>query len=144
MPAQSVARALGPLLRFRAGGYTRNLVFRGEYVEVLIACWAAGASTPVHDHGGQECWFLPLAGAFDTEDYALVERGARAELALLGRARAVRSLDHRDGGAQIHRVRVSDGLAGAVSLHVYAGPVDVCGVFDRARGRMVPRRLRYE
>jgi cysteine dioxygenase len=132
-------------LWFRARGYTRTLVHREARFEVLLLCWAAGACSPVHDHAGQECWFRPLLGAFDTEDYALVDQaGEYAQLALCGRRRRLRTLDPGRGPELIHRVRVSDGLACAVSLHVYAKPIAACRVFDLDERRATVRPLRCD
>jgi cysteine dioxygenase len=106
-----------PALPWRRSGYTRNLVWRQECFELLILCWSAGARTPIHDHDGQECWVRPLAGTFDLEDFD-------EELRLLERRHGVRSLDHRPG--QIHRVTAPEA---ALSLHLYALPVDSCRIF---------------
>ena len=98
------------------------------------------AVSPVHDHGGQECWFLPIEGAFDTEDYRLDRGGIYLESARAG----VRSLDYRPGSRQIHRVRVAVGFERAVSLQVYARPVDECLVFDLAGRRVISQRMYYD
>jgi len=125
---------LGPLelprdLHWRPGGYARNLVHRQSDFELLFLSWSEGAATPIHDHGGQECWFLPLVGSFDLQDFD-------EDLVTLGRRRDVRSLDHQPG--QIHRVRA---LKDSISLHVYAGPIDFCRVYHR--GGFTWRRLLY-
>jgi cysteine dioxygenase len=134
---QNVRPSLLEGLSWRRQGYTRNLVHREPRFEVLILCWRAGASTPVHDHDGQECWFQPLAGSFDLEDFspALQPAGCRER---------VRTLDHQPGAAQIHRVRVSSGEPAAISLHVYAGPIEGCRVYDLESGRWRWMRLRYD
>jgi hypothetical protein len=125
---------------FHAGRYTRNLVFRNAQVELVFLCWGAGAVSPIHDHGGQECWFLPVEGAFDTEDYRL----DGGELMLASARAGVRSLDYRAGSEQIHRVSIAAGLARAVSLQVYARPVDFCRVFDPERRQVTTQRLHYD
>jgi cysteine dioxygenase len=128
---------LKPLLRFRAGRYTRTLLHRDRRFELVLVCWSRGAQSPIHDHDGQDCWLQPLAGALDLEDYEVTENG----LELTARRPAVRTLDHRSSGAQIHRVGVA--TAAAVSLHVYAAPIDRCRVYDR-RGRWRWRNLGYD
>jgi cysteine dioxygenase len=143
--SELVARAalplptLLPFLAWRAHGYARNLVYRDANFEVLLLSWNAGAASPIHDHDGQECWFRPLVGAFDLEDYCWAEG-----LEPLGRRTGVRSLDYQSGGAQIHRVAVSAGIERAISLHVYALPVDGCRIYDPTRGTVVWRALHYD
>jgi predicted metal-dependent enzyme (double-stranded beta helix superfamily) len=114
---------LPPLPR-RPRHYTRSLIYRDAHLELLVLRWSAGAATPIHDHDGQECWFLPLAGAFTCWDYRL-----DGNLRLVERRDGVRSLDYQPGGAQIHRVAAP---GPSLSLHLYAAPVDRCRVYDAA------------
>ena len=60
---------------------------------------------------------------------------------------AVEKTDERDLVAKdkgLHRVWVSAGCVAAVSLHVYAAPIDACLVFDEERDRCGLKRLRYD
>ena len=130
---------LQSLLKFRAGRYTRTLLHRDRRFELVLVCWSRGAQSPIHDHDSQDCWLLPLAGALDLEDFAVTHNG----LERVAHRPSVRTLDHRspDGDAQIHRVGAA--TAAAVSLHVYAAPIDRCRVYDR-RGRWRWRSLGYD
>src|SRR5687768_7197153 len=65
IPWQSAA----PYLRLSGNRYTRNLVYRNDCFELLLLCWDAGSRSPIHGHSGQRCWFMPVAGWFDLEDY---------------------------------------------------------------------------
>ncbi|MBL0698107.1 cysteine dioxygenase family protein [Comamonas sp. JC664] len=138
--------SLQPYLHFRRGRYTRNLVYRDARLEVLLNCWDAGAVSPIHDHDGQECWFSVQSGAFLLENYPLESGGLGPGPARLGAPTQVGPVgaghvDFRCPDAPIHRVTATQGPA--VSLHVYAGPVDRCLVFDPRRQRCVSRELRY-
>lgn len=138
--------SLQPYLHFRRGRYTRNLIYRDARLEVLLNCWDAGTFSPIHDHDGQECWFSVQSGAFALENYALEAGGLGPGPARLGPPVMVGPVgagfvDFRCPEAPIHRVTVAGGPA--VSLHVYAGPVDRCLVFDTRRQRCVSRELRY-
>jgi cysteine dioxygenase len=141
------AESLGPYLFFRPGHYTRNLVYRDAAFELVLNCWDAGAVSPVHDHDGQECWFSIQAGSFLLENFPLLAGGRVPGLARLGAPErvgpvGVGHVDHRTASASVHRVRAVDGPA--VSLHVYARPIDSCLVFDLARQRCHLRQLRYD
>lgn len=37
---------------FKAGNYSRHLVGRCNYAELLVLCWRPGQRTPIHDHNG--------------------------------------------------------------------------------------------
>ncbi len=138
--------SLTPYLHFRPGRYTRNLVYRDARLEVIVNCWDSGAASPIHDHDGQECWFSIQSGAFVLENYALVAGGLGPGPARLGPPEVVGPVgpgyvDFRGSEAPIHRVIPRQGPA--VSLHVYAGPVERCLVFDARRQRCAMQQLRY-
>ncbi|NOJ94533.1 cysteine dioxygenase family protein [Corallococcus coralloides] len=139
--------SLKPYLHFLPGRYTRNLVHRDEGMEVILNCWSPGVASPIHDHDGQECWFSVQRGEFLLENYPLLEGGTQPGLARLGTPARVGPVgaghvDFRDPGASIHRVSIA-GNAPGVTLHVYAGPVARCLVFDPRRHRCASHSLRY-
>jgi cysteine dioxygenase len=132
---------LWPVLPVSRHSYARTRIHRDAHFELLLLTWTGRAHSPVHDHDGQDCWFLPLDGAFDLDDYAIAaEDGRRARLTLLGSRRlhagepgAAPQVDRRDRYQAIHAVRAA--TSRAISLHVYARPIDRCRVFDLGRGR---------
>ncbi|MDY7231244.1 cysteine dioxygenase [Hyalangium rubrum] len=137
---------LGPFLHFRRGRYTRNLVYRDPGFEVVLNCWDTGAVSPIHDHDGQECWFSIQAGTFMLEDFPLLSGGREPGPAVLGPPRIADMVgpghvDHRSPQDSIHRVSALIGPA--VTLHVYAAPVERCLVFDARRQRCTWRMLSY-
>ncbi len=131
------ARSLAPHLRRARAGYRRNRVFRDDRFELLVLLWERGARTPIHGHDGQRCWLLPLAGALAATNYAVVDGGRRpghAEVAPRERVRLLPgAIDHRDDEDDVHEVAVDGDFA--VSLHVYARPIDRCLVYDPAARR---------
>jgi cysteine dioxygenase len=140
------SESLGPFLHFRRGRYTRNLVYRDTRFEVVLNCWDTGVSSPIHDHSQQECWFSIQAGTFLLEDYPLLAGGQRPGYALLGSPRVSKPVgpghvDYRGPLDSIHRVSALKGPA--VTLHVYASPVERCLVFDARRQRCTWRHLSY-
>lgn len=125
-------------------GYARTLAYRDDAFELLLLTWAPGSRAPIHDHAGQDCWFVPLAGTFDVDDYALV--GADAHRAWLTPLRSRRlgegDLDRRDVREPLHAVTPVTPVA--MSLHVYAQPIDRCRIYNLARGTWSWRRLDYD
>ncbi len=143
-----VDAVLSSPLRLIRGRYTRTLLYREERFELLLLAWGSGSGSPIHDHAGQRCWLLPIAGRFALDDFALRAGGKEPGHAHVERtgARVLRQaeLDHREGEAELHRVAVPAGCDGAVSLHVYAKPIVSCLVFDEARQRCRRRWLAYD
>src|SRR5688500_7824372 len=73
------ASSLAPFLHFVKGRYTRNLIYRDDaHFEMLALCWDEDTYSPIHDHAGQDCWFLVHEGQFCVEGYKLLEGGTCA------------------------------------------------------------------
>lgn len=130
-------------VRFDPQTYTRNLVTRNEHFEMLVLCWSPGQRSPIHDHAGQHCFMGVLEGEIEEIQYAFPAPGGGAPL----RRGSVRSFTRGDVAyihdrIALHRVQPAGGRP-AVSLHVYARPIDVCRVFDEATGTELERQLTY-
>ena len=118
--------------------YTRTCVYRCEDFEVLLLRWPPGSVSQIHDHGGQRCWFTVLEGALRVDDYARLDRGTIPDVAVIYYQRSqiysAGGVDARKGRFDLHRV-ANAGTADAVSLHVYARPLDAFLVYDPVRAR---------
>ncbi len=140
--------SLAPWIAFDDARYTRTRLHRSDAFELLLLCWERGQATPVHDHDGQAGWFTVLEGALGVQEYD--REGGPADLRSLaaheetqpgglrrheGRPYVVeagRSVAEAEGPETIHRVGPVGGRA--LSLHLYAGPLDSFLVFDPSRG----------
>lgn len=114
---------------FTSGAYTRNLIGYDEKFTMLLLCWPANLSSPVHDHAGSSCWMKILSGRmretrFDTETLAVshVTDMAAEEAAYI------------DDSRGLHKMGNASALAPAVSLHIYSPPIARCRVFDEVSG----------
>ena len=139
---------LEPYLHFLRGRYTRNLIHRDEVFEMLALCWDEGTASPIHNHSGQDCWFLVQEGQFCLEGYQILEGGLEPGVARLEHVSSLHrvslgALDHRGPLKDIHRVTVSHGNPRAVSIHVYAKPFDDCLVYDLKHQRCARQPLKY-
>ena len=128
---------------FRTDRHTRRLVFRGERFELLVMGWEPRQASPVHDHGGRRCWMTVLRGCILETPFAPPGRGPgplRAGPTAVRRPGEV-SYVHDDAG--LHRVAAAP-EGRAVSLHLYAGPLRSCRVFDPRTGRAERVELTYD
>lgn len=126
-------RTLEPYLHWAPGRYTRNLVARDAAFELIAICWDAGARSPIHDHADSDCAFVLQAGAIACENFRIVwpERRETGPCDVLRTGtRTLRSgqIDMRSGHLSVHRVGACEGRA--ITLHVYAKPIDRCLNFD--------------
>lgn len=132
---------------FDASTYTRNLIARNEWFELLLLCWEEGQTSPIHNHAGQNCWMAVLEGEIEEEQFDCpgpfdpAQRGALPVLRSSKRFAAPKVAFINDDIA-LHRVSLRTSTRGA-SLHVYSRPIDTCNVYDESTGSVVVRRLAY-
>ncbi len=121
--------------RFSERGYTRNLMFSGEWYHLLVLCWKNGQRSPIHDHAGSSCGIRVLRGTM-TE--------TRFEFAPNGHVKAVSSADYGPGTVQgsqdfdLHQIsNLQANDQDLVTLHVYSPPLIRMGTYslmDQSRG----------
>ena len=122
-------RTLAPYLTWAPGRYTRNLVARDAAFELIAICWERDARSAIHDHADSDCAFVLQSGAITCENFRVAWRDEieprTADVRLTG-TRTLRrgQIDMRSGHLSVHRVGSSGGRA--VTLHVYAKPIDAC------------------
>jgi len=124
--------------------YTRNLIARTDQFELLALCWEPGQITPIHDHAGSDGWVYGLQGTIEEvrfkcsmseNDTAQVERGDSLQ-ATPG------AMTYINDDIAWHTV-ANPTLERAVSLHLYAGPIDSCCYFDPNSRTIKTRHLTY-
>lgn len=127
---------------FRSGGYTRHLLHRSASFEVLVLCWDRGLESDLHDHSGQRCWMTALDGEIEELRFRQnPEHGVDRD--------GVRLLDPRRPAfirdeLGLHVVRARPTMQ-AISLHLYARPVERCGIYCDRTGRSLGQRdLSYD
>ena len=126
---------------FRPDRYTRNLVFKNDFFELLVICWNVGQRAPVHGHEGERCWSRVEQGSLLLCNYR-----EYSEIPLVVRQigepyRGERG--HLDGPADIHSV-ANTSMLPAVSLHFYSHPYDQCDIYDLEKNEKRRVRLRYD
>lgn len=112
--------------------YTRTLLHRCDDFEILVLHWLPNCASAIHDHGGALCWLAVAQGTMGVENYVRRDTGATPGFARIeadGReVLAAGAIDHRQDDLHLHRC--TTGSDAAVSLHVYAHPIDRFNIFD--------------
>jgi predicted metal-dependent enzyme (double-stranded beta helix superfamily) len=114
--------------------YARRELYRSEehgYCVVAMT-WAPGQGTPIHDHDGMWCVEGVWHGALDIQQYDLQgHSGERWEFSAIGSIHAAAgSAGSLIPPHEYHSIRNPSDDAVTVSLHVYAGPMLRCSVFQ--------------
>jgi predicted metal-dependent enzyme (double-stranded beta helix superfamily) len=126
---------------FRPDRYTRNLVFKNEFFELLVICWNIGQRAPVHGHEGERCWSRVEQGSLLLCNYCEVSENPLVVRQLGEPYCGERG--HLDGPADIHSV-ANPSKVPAVSLHLYSHPYDQCDIYDLGNNLKQRVRLRYD
>ncbi|HEY1417943.1 MAG TPA: cysteine dioxygenase family protein [Myxococcaceae bacterium] len=135
-PAGLDLRALASRARFSDRAYTRTLIHRTAGLEVMVAGWLPGQRTATHGHGESFGVTCVLEGTLSEVEYRLAPSGqvTRAER----RKHAAGAVFHEQPHT-IHHVEHA-GRVRAVSLHLYAPPLERMELYEGWTGTSHPRR----
>ena len=128
-------------VRFRNDLYARNLIHQTDLYELVTVAWLPGQKAAIHDHAGQRCWMTVENGELTIQDYEPVftldaQPIPRGKPLVLKTGGSV-YIDDRLGLHSIENL----GKLPAVSLHVYAGPIRSCLVYNESLGTFMPAEV---
>ena len=120
--------------------YTRNCIVNTEKFELILLCWEPGQITPIHDHGGEECWVSVIQGEFRETIY---------KVDAVGKLDTIDSIVSTTGNITymidfmgFHSLENLSNTR-SMSLHLYAKPIRTCNAFDADLGKFVPKSMGY-
>jgi cysteine dioxygenase len=120
------AHELEPFTTWSKQCYTRNCLARTKQYELILLCWDIGAKTPVHGHGGEDCWVYQVQGTvkemrFEQNDGLL--KTTNQILLTPGKLTYMNDIMGYHSIENISKQR-------AMTLHIYASPIDSCKVYN--------------
>lgn len=135
--------ALIPFIYFREETYGRNLVFKNEFFELLVLTWLPQQRTPIHDHAGQRCWMLLQSGKLTFKNYRTPE-AEEAPLIVAGPCETHEAGEavYIDDGIGVHAIANAT-TKPAISVHLYAAPIQRCRIYDETAKRFKWVELDY-
>lgn len=121
--------------------YTRNCISRSEDYELILLCWDKGQDTPIHCHGGKECWVKMISGTirekrFDANNF----RPNFPDEVTIMKAGDISYMNDDIGYHSLHQ----EGNQRAMSLHLYVSPIQSCRVYDPETQRFSRKQLQYD
>ena len=121
--------------------YTRNCIINNEKFELILLCWEPGQTTPIHDHGGEECWVKIIDGDFKETIYKEEETGSLN--AVSSKVAKPNDITYMIDFMGFHSL---ENLADkrSISLHLYAKPIRRCNVLDKNTGKIKNKDLTYD
>ena len=121
--------------------YTRNCIVNNDKYELILLCWEAGQQTPIHDHGGEECWVKIIEGEFKETIYQENKVGElKAIRSSFAKPNDVTYMKDFMGFHALENVSNKKSM----SLHLYAKPIRNCRSFDEKSGNFVSKDLTYD
>jgi len=146
MPVEEAS--LAPYLTWDRQHYTRNLIDKTDFYELITICWEVGQSSSVHNHRGQNCWMAAPIGNLLVENFHVEFQDIEAGKCRLLASNTVEltaanpcAVDPRE---PVHRVvNPREANQRAVTLHVYSRPFDTCVVYSPEQGTCGDIRLHY-
>lgn len=133
------AHELLPYATWSKQGYTRNCLARTETYEVILLCWDINAKTPIHGHGGEDCWVYQVQGT--VEEIRLKEHaGTFKETQRI--ALTPGKLTYMNDQMGYHTIE-NTSTQRAMTLHIYASPIDSCKVFNNNKDCFEIKEMSY-
>ena len=120
--------------------YTRNCIVENEKFELILLCWEEGQKTPIHDHGGEECWVKVIQGEFRETIYKVDEAGElKTVKSTVSKTCDFSYMIDFMGCHRLENLTRGRGM----SLHLYAKPIRNCKMFDENSRKFVSKNLVY-
>ena len=120
--------------------YTRNCIARKDGFEFILLCWAPGAVTPIHGHDNQDCWVYQVSGSVEETRFEKTLNGSLVESNRLSLEKGRLAYMHDRMG--YHAIQNKTNKP-AMTLHVYANPIDSCEVFNDEKKKFEVREMQY-
>ncbi len=142
------ADTLEPYLCWDRQHYTRNLIDKTSFYELIAICWEVGQASSVHNHKDQNCWMAVPIGRLLVENYHLISQDLEKGTCKLRIAETVEmnplhpcAVNPEDPVHSVLNPREFNQRA--VSLHVYSQPFDSCVVYSPEQGTCGEIKLHY-
>lgn len=123
---------------WESDAYTRNCIVRTDAYELILICWSEGQITPVHCHGGEECWVYMVDGQIEETRFEDDDNGDIRPVHSMSLTEGkITYMNDEMGYHKLHNVNTGRSM----SLHLYANPIDACRVYSDETGKFELRKL---
>ncbi len=137
---QIAASELAPFARWNPQDYTRNCLARTEKYELILLCWDKKSKTPIHGHGGEDCWVYQVQGTVEEIRY----KEHAGNLIETNRMQLMpKKLTYMNDDMGFHAIE-NNGDQRAMTLHIYASPIDSCKVYNDEKDCFEIKELFYD
>ena len=139
---------LGPYLFWDKQHYTRNLIVKTQYFELMAICWEIGQVSSIHNHRDQNCWMAAPIGRLMVQNYRVISKDLACHSCKIEPTNLFEispsdpcAVDPREPVHSVFNPR--EWNQRAVSLHVYSRPFESCEVYSVEQGTCGDIDLHY-
>lgn len=125
---------------WKEDSYTRNCIARTQAFEFILICWDENASTPIHGHDNKDCWMYQIEGALNEKIYKETDSGFET---ISEETLTKNNVGFMHDNLGFHRLE-NDLPQRAMSLHIYATPIDKCLVYSDKAHKFETVELSYD
>lgn len=120
--------------------YTRNCIWDNEDFELILICWGKGHITPIHDHGGEECWVKVIKGKLKENIYQKNDLGEMHLVkSVISSPEDISYMRDFMGFHSLQNVAPDQSM----TLHLYAKPIRNCRIYDEESKKFTQKKLTY-
>lgn len=121
-------------------GYTRNCLARTDEYELILLCWDLAAETPIHDHGGEDCWVYQIQGRLEEKRFIKVDDELIEKQRIELNPGQLTYMHDRMG---FHSLKNLSNTSRAMTLHIYTSPIDRCNVYNETTECFENKEMSY-
>lgn len=129
-----------PFAFFNPGEYTRNCIERTQDFELILICWDKQTKSPIHAHDEQCCWVFQVDGNVSEIRYKANENNDLEASHEMQLTPGCRTYMHDTMG---YHALMNNTESHAMTLHLYASPIDSCKVLNTESGCFNEKELSY-
>lgn len=137
--------------------YTRNLICNDKHSRfgLMILAWGPGQKSPIHNHNGSHCIMRVLEGSllenlYEKKSFGSVDCGTESDLSMSQGSLEISEIYEKTRETELltgqtayihdeigwHRVSNASTTNPAVSLHLYAPPIEHCKTYCEIEGKI--------
>lgn len=122
--------------------YTRTCLYNDDHFELILLCWEVGNKTPIHCHGGEECWVRVIKGELEEVFYENTNNSFN-QMPIKKQNLAANGLSYISDFIGLHSLE-NVSSERSISLHLYAEPIKECRYFNVEKQSMIYSTMRYD
>lgn len=120
--------------------YTRNCLARTKQYEIILICWDVNAVSAIHCHGGNKCWVYQITGELKETRFKKNKTGIEKIQTITLSSNKISYMDDSMGYHNIGNFSSKK----AMSLHIYAKPIDTCTIYNEDNEHFETQDLEYD